>query len=97
MKMPRINGENVTQYDNLNINGTIYVGGLELDDATAGSFTERNITNIDGNLIITGKLYINGVEEVATGGAIPANTKGTRLKNVNVLVQMGRDGAPISF
>lgn len=95
--MPRIDGNNVTQYDNLNINGTIYVGGLELDDSTSGSFVERNITNIDGNLIITGNLYIDGAIVTPTGGAIPDNTRGTRLKHVNILSEMGRDGAPISF
>jgi hypothetical protein len=95
--MPRINGVNVTQYDNLNINGTIYVGGLELNTATAGNFTDENITNLNGDLIITGKLFIDGSEETAAGGAIPANAKGTRLTNVNILSQMGRDGAPIAF
>ncbi len=95
--MPRIDGENVTQYDNLNVNGTIYVGGLELDNTTSGTFAEENITNFDSDLIITGKLYIQGVEEVASGGALPAGTKGTRLTNVNILGEMGRDGVPIDF
>jgi len=95
--MPRINGVNVTQFDTLNVNGTIYVGGNELDDATGGSFTNENVTNLNGDLIITGQLFIDGTEETAGGGALPANTKGTRLTNVNILTQLGRDGAPIIF
>jgi len=80
----RIDGVNVTVLDKLNVFTTVYVGGQELVlsdlEPIDGS---DNYTQL-GELAITGRLFLNGVEVFGTGAAIPSDFRGTKLKNVNI-------------
>lgn len=95
--MPRINGFSVTQYDNFNVNGRIYVNGGLLGTPGSSAFTDRNVTNLDGDLHITNQLSIQGIVKVpattntisafadATGGEVAATSDNHNLV-VNDLV-----------
>lgn len=64
--MPRIDGVNVTQYDNLNIDGLCYVNGFFLNFERSGNFTNSNITNVPEDIHLRGRLFINGSEKTPT-------------------------------
>lgn len=59
--MAKINGVSVTQFNNLNVKGNLYVAGSLLGTPGSSGFDEPNVTNISGSLNITNQLSIEGV------------------------------------
>jgi len=69
--MPIIDGSNVTQYTNLNVEGLLFVNGDFVNIQRSGNFTTSNVTNFNNSLHVTGRLFVDGVEAV-----IPSNSGG---------------------
>lgn len=90
--MAKINGVTVTQFKNLNIQGTIYVNGVAVVNSGSAPISASDSYTQLGDVAVD-RLYLNGSEITGSGSTIPTNFAGTRLGSINITNKLAIDGA----